>query len=290
VNSGPARTRTPAGAKTLAGLTLAGLRVGLLERPHPPGHQGALVDRLVPALLSLGADVQVVHAERGEHRLDVAPPWDLVVLKSGSAAALHVAAAAQAWGVPCVNSAAATRTAQDKLVVALTLQDAGLPVARSWATWFDPAQSDRPTALDERPLVVKAVRGSQGKGVWAVDAGGLTALRTSLPAGPYLVMDRVAHEGEDLKVYAAGDWLTAIERPFPARTLTAKIGHRAAIPAEVAEATRRAGTLLGLSCFGIDYVRGPDGWVIVDVNAFPGYKGAVGAVEALTAEIVRSRP
>jgi ribosomal protein S6--L-glutamate ligase len=241
-------------------------------------------------LVSLGADVRVVHAELGEHRLDVPPPWDMVVLKSGSAAALHVAAAAQAWGVPSVNSTASTRMAQDKLVVALLLQDAGLPVARSWATWLDPHTSDLPTALDQRPLVVKAVRGSQGTGIWPVDAGGLPELRSRLPSGPYLVMDRVDHRGDDLKVYAAGDWLTAIRRPFPARTLAAKLGSPAELPPEVAEATRRAGALLGLTCFGVDFVAGPDGWVMVDVNAFPGYKGASGAVEALTAEIVRSRP
>jgi ribosomal protein S6--L-glutamate ligase len=275
----------------LAGASaLAGVRIGLLERPHPPGHQGALVDRLVPSLRAQGADVQVVHAERGQHRLDMAPPWDLVVLKSGSAAALHLAAAAQAWGIPSVNPVAATRTAQDKLVVALRLQDAGLPVARSWATWFDPIEARVPTALDALPLVVKAVRGSQGSGIWPVDAGGLGDLRTRLPAGPYLVMERVEHHGDDLKVYAAGDWLKAIERPFPARTFAAKLGQPAALPPEVAEATRRAGKLLGLSCFGVDFVRGPGGWVMVDVNAFPGYKGAEGAVEALVAEIVRSRP
>jgi hypothetical protein len=34
-------------------------------------------------------------------------------------------------------------------------------------------------------------------------------------------------------------------------------------------------------------VKGPDGWVLVDVNAFPGYKGAIGSPEALTAEISR---
>jgi ribosomal protein S6--L-glutamate ligase len=267
---------------------LAGVRIGLLERPHPPGHQGALVDRLMPSLFAQGADVQLVHAELGSHRLDVAPPWDLVVLKSGSAAALHVAAAAQAWGIPCVNTPAATRTAQDKLVVALMLQDAGLPVARSWATWLDPAAAGEPTVLDELPLVVKAVRGSQGSGIWPVDAGGLAELRTRLPAGPYLVMEQVEHHGDDLKVYAAGDWLTAIERPFPARTLAAKLGRPAALPAEVAEATRAVGALVGLTCFGVDFVRGADGWVMVDVNAFPGYKGAEGVVETLVAEIVRS--
>jgi ribosomal protein S6--L-glutamate ligase len=268
---------------------LAGMRIGLLERPHPVGHQGALVDLLLPALRSLGATVHVVHAERGQHRLDIAPPWDLVVLKSGSAAALHVAAAAQAWGVPSVNTAAATRTAQDKLVVALMLQDAGLPVARSWATWLDPTEAGEPTALDELRLVVKAVRGSQGSGIWPVDAGGLGELQARLPAGPYLVMEHVGHHGDDLKVYAAGDWLTAIERPFPARTLAAKLGRPAALPKEVADATRNVGALLGLSCFGVDFVRGPDGWVMVDVNAFPGYKGAPGAVEALVDEIARNR-
>jgi len=169
------------------------------------------------------------------------------------------------------------------------LQDAGLPVARSWAAWLDPA-SQGSTALDERRLVVKAVRGSQGSGIWPVDAGGLGELRTRLPAGPYLVMEQVEHHGDDLKVYAAGDWLTAIKRPFPARTLTAKLGHPAALPSEVAEATRRAGALLGLTCFGADFVRGADGWALVDVNAFPGYKGAAGAPEALVAEIVRNRP
>lgn len=266
---------------------LAGVRIGLLERPHPAGHQGALVDRLVPLLVAQGADVQVVHAERGAHRLDAAPPWDLVVLKSGSAAAMHLAAAAQAWGIPSVNTAEATRTAQDKLVVALMCQDAGLPVARSWATWMDSTGAVPPSEFDERALVVKAVRGSQGSGVWALDAGGLSDLRRSLPAGPYLVMDRVEHHGDDLKVYVAGTWMTAIERPFPARTFAEKLGRPTALPADVAQTSRQTGALLGLSCYGIDYVRGADGWALVDVNAFPGYKGADGAPEALVTEIVR---
>jgi ribosomal protein S6--L-glutamate ligase len=71
--------------------------------------------------------------------------------------------------------------------------------------------------------------------------------------------------------------------------LAAKLGRPAELPTEVADATRHVGALLGLSCFGVDFVRGPDGWVMVDVNAFPGYKGAPGAVEALVDEIARNR-
>ena len=74
---------------------LHGAYIVLIERRHPPGYQGALVDRLVPLLREEGARVDLVHTEHGLHRLDAPPPWDLVVLKSGSSAALHLAAAAE---------------------------------------------------------------------------------------------------------------------------------------------------------------------------------------------------
>src|SRR5688572_9275069 len=100
------------------------LRIGLLERRHLPGHRGALVESLVPLLAQAGFDVDLVHPAAALQRLDVAPPWDLVVLKSGTAAALHLAAAAEAWGSACLNSSDATRLAQDKLAGTAILQRA----------------------------------------------------------------------------------------------------------------------------------------------------------------------
>lgn len=266
---------------------LAGVRVGYLEKPHPPGHRG-LSAQLVPMLGAAGAAVDVVHAEVGLHRLDLRPAWDLVVLKSGSPAALHLAAAAEGWGLPCVNSSAATRLAQDRLSAILLLQQAGLPVPCSRAVWLNPEQPPEPAAFGGSALVVKAARGSQGQGIWPVQAAGLAGLVARLPAGPYLVMAQVAHEGHDLKVYAVGGWMTAIRRPFPAPRLEDKLGTPATLPAEVARATAEVGRLLGLTCWGCDFVCGPDGWVLVDVNAFPGYKGARGAATALLDEIVRT--
>ena len=98
-------------------------------------------------------------------------------------------------------------------------------------------------------------------------------------------MERVPHAGNDLKVFVAGEWMTATERPFPAASYADNLGRPSPLPPGVAEVTREAGRLLGLDCFGCDFVQGPDGWTLVDVNAFPGYKGAVGAPEALAAEI-----
>lgn len=272
---------------------LRGLRVGYLERPHPPGYRGSVTSRLVPLLRKSGARVEIVHAERGAHRLDEVPPWDLVVLKSGSAAALHLAAAVEGWGIPSVNPGEATRLAQDRLASAAILQRAGLPVAPSYMVWFgsEPAPQqlmERLDTLADRPLILKAARGSRGTGLWIVEVGGLKELVAHLPEGPYLIMERVPHAGHDLKVFVTGDWMAAIHRPFPAKTLAAKFGKPARIPWEVADATREAGRLLGLRCFGCDFVRGPDGWTLVDVNAFPGYKGVAGAPEALAAEISRA--
>lgn len=290
---------------------LRGVRVGFIERQHPPGHRGAIAGRLVPLLRDSGARVEVVHAEPGLHRLDEKPPWDLVVLKSGSAAALHLAAAAEGWGIPSVNPSEATRLAQDKLASAAILQRAGLPIAPAHLAWlgpgiagpeapagWSPSPAHRITAsghrllegletLSERPLLVKAARSSQGTGLWPVGPGELTSTAGSLPEGPYLLMQAVPHAGDDLKVFVAGDWMAAIERPFPATNFEAKLGRPAGVPESAASVARRAGRLLGLTCFGCDFVRGRDGWVLVDTNAFPGYKGASGAPEALALEISR---
>jgi ribosomal protein S6--L-glutamate ligase len=290
---------------------LRGIRIGFIERPHPPGHRGSVTYRLIPLLRKMGALIELVHAETNLHRLDTAPPWDLVVLKSGSAAALHLAAAAEAQGIPSVNRSEATCLAQDKLASAAILQRAGLPIAPVHLAWLGSSiahpkasarRSNGPVLTCNAPesphlvmeqhgelldyaLIVKAARGSRGVGLWSVGPGELPALAPTLPEGPYLLMERVPHAGDDLKVFIAGEWMTATERPFPATSYADKLGRPSPLPPGVAEVAREADRLLGLDCFGCDFVKGPDGWTLVDVNAFPGYKGAVGAPEALAAEI-----
>ena len=270
---------------------LDGVRVAVLERPHPPGHRGAITAELVPLLAGLGAEVELVHAERGLHRLDRHPGWDAAVLKSGSAAALHLAAAARSWGIPVVNSPGSTALARDKAAAATLLAMGGLPVPQSWGIWLDLQRLPLPALPAEGRLVVKAARGSQGQGLWWVESAGLRELLSALPAGPYLVMRAVPHAGDDLKVYVVGDWMAAIERPFPATSYVAKLGRSVPVPAEAGRVARRAADLLGLECCGCDFVAGPDGWTLVDVNAFPGYKGvpAAGPLARVIASRVAAR-
>lgn len=278
---------------TLVTPHLAGLRVGFIERRHPPGNRGSLVDALVPLLRECGALVDVAHAEAGLHFVNTRPAWDIVVLKSGSAAALRLAAVAEAWGIPSINSSDATRLAQDKLASTALLQTGGLPIASAHLAWLGPEQVASAqfthdfAALADQRLIVKAARGSQGKGLWQVEPGALPKIAASVPSGPYLLMEWIEHDGHDLKVFVAGNWMTAIERPFPARTLEEKRGQPVDLPAEVVAIAREVGQLLELSCYGCDFVRGASGWRLVDANAFPGFKGADDAPLAIANVIAR---
>jgi ribosomal protein S6--L-glutamate ligase len=265
--------------------SLAHRRVALVERPESLGRKGSLAAPLMAELEALGATVEPVDAN-AMHRLDAVPPWDVLVLKSGEPAALHLAAAAEAAGVLCVNGAEATRRAQDRIASMALLRDAGLPVPRHVSLQLDDHHRPRGDAdLGVRRVVVKSVHGSQGRTVWAVDAADLGALWPTLPPGPYLVMEHAGHTGDDLKVFVAGHWLSAIHRPFPARTYEDKLGRPAPIEPQVAELARACGEALQLTCYGVDLVAAPSGWAIVDVNAFPGYKGAAGAPRAVAAAI-----
>ena len=266
---------------------LAGRRIALLERVAAPA-RGSLADDLAARLRAAGAEVEVVCAETRPLRIDVLPPWDLVVLKSGTPAALHLAAAAAAWGVPCVNPVEATRLTQDKLAATALLLDAGLPVPDSRLAWLDGDAAARVRPFAGLPLVVKGQRGSRGESVFPFAEGELPRMLPLLPSGPYLLMERVPHWGDDLKVFVAGGWLRAIRRPYPALSPAEKRGRAVRVPRHAAQVAREAGRLLGLSCYGCDFVLGRDGAWLVDVNAFPGYKGADGAAAALAAVVERT--
>ncbi len=267
---------------------LQGRRVAVLERHHPPGHEGALVEPLVRALRARGALVGVISVAEEPLRLDVAPPWDLAVLKSGEAVALHAAAAAAAWGVPVVNAAEATRLAQDRIAVAFILRAAGLPIPAVRAIQVAAAKAAEPTRdWSRRPIVIKSRRGSGGAGLWRIGPGDASVGPVVVPPGAYLVMDHVAHEGDDLKVYVADGWLAAIKRRFPAGTLTEKRGRRVPVPEEAARTALAVGRLLGLRFYGCDFVRARRGWMLVDVNAFPGYKGVDEAADRIAQALDR---
>jgi hypothetical protein len=46
------------------------------------------------------------------------------------------------------------------------------------------------------------------------------------------------------------------------------------------------GELFGLDIYGVDVVETPEGWVSIDINDFPGFKGVPGSVELIATFIL----
>jgi ribosomal protein S6--L-glutamate ligase len=255
---------------------VTGPRIALLLGRAPGRH--SILPAVVGHLRAAGSEV-TAHLWDDTTRADVAAA-DLVVLRALPASALG-AVAADADAARCCNTPAATAAARDKSIGMPLLGRAGVPVPRitAAATW-----TAAQVAAGGRPVVIKAVDGSRGRGVLLAPDGRLPA---SAPfPGPYLVEEHVAGDGRDRKLYVIGDRVHGVLRRWPPRHLADKLGE----PVEPEPALRSlalaAGAALGLEVYGVDVVVGPAGPVVVDVNAFPGFKGVPGAAPEIARHLL----
>lgn len=260
--------------------------------PNDRPRLSAVMQEVIAHLRAMGARVHFIVPERAAldiAALDIAardtaaiadaglqPGHDLYVLKSQSALALSIAGALAQSGAPIVNTFWSSALARDKIAATAVLAAHGVPVPPSWATGC--ADQLRPL-LQAGPLWLKPQRGSRGEGVRRIaepsDADSLEAPSDAhgLPL-PLFAQREAPSDGHDLKVYVVGDRAWAVARPFPAHTLADKLGTPAALSPRVRDAALAVGRALGLELYGVDFLTsGGELWV-VDVNAFPGYKGA----------------
>lgn len=251
-------------------------------------HLSAVMRDVVAHLMRSGANVELMVAEQGVHRLDaIEPRHDLYVLKSKTPLTLGFAGALSRAGATLVNSFEATLLAKDKIASTPLLAAAGLPVPPSWATGNP--QRLLPL-LDREPLWIKPSRGSRGQGVFrALAAADCESLRAPTDAFglplPLFAQRDVPSSGRDLKVYVIGERAYAITRPWPAMTLDDKLGQPAELSDEIRTAALACGRVLGLDLYGVDFLCTPNGFFIVDVNALPGYKGIADAPRAVAAHL-----
>jgi ribosomal protein S6--L-glutamate ligase len=259
------------------------------SRPDRPGASlSAVTTDIVERLRADGARVDLLVPE--DAPLDCAdlagePGHDLYVLKAKTALTLGIAGAMTAAGARVANTFAASSLTRDKLASTAVLAGSGVPVPPSFAT----GQADLLRQMfGGGPLWLKPPRGSQGAGVRrlasAADLSRTDAALTldahALPV-PLFAQSEVPSGGSDLKVYVVGDQLWAIKRPFPALTLAEKLGEPARVSPPIRDAALACGAALGLELYGVDFLVAGDEFFVVDVNAFPGYKGIPGAPAAI---------
>ncbi|MEV7180861.1 alpha-L-glutamate ligase [Kitasatospora sp. NPDC093679] len=207
---------------------------------------------------------------------------DVCLLKARTPQALALAARLEERGVPVLNPVAATAFCQDRQRMADLALAAGLP--------FAPTRTADLAALDravDGPVVVKSLHSRRGDLVAAVhDAADARRLAAQWPGEPVVVQPLARNDGWDHKLWAVDGALFA-ERRRSELAAPAAVAREelpvAALPDGWPELVRTTGEVFGLQVYGVDVLDAPDGPLIVDVNAFPGIRGQVGAPEALAA-------
>ena len=258
---------------------------------EPPRSKTSVTYEVLEGLKAGGADVQVVTERSGlidlEHfQFD----YDLYLFKSHSPLAESLAAAAHYRGAKLLNQYPATMKVRDKVLTSTLLLQAGLPTPRTFVT--DALETLRPV-VREMPIVVKPYRGRRGQGIEVCldeaqfdelvsrratasgeaddDGGGEDG--TALGDRLIFAQEYLDHEPFDYKAYAVGDYVHAIKRIFPATTKEEKAGHPVGDDPELTALVRRCGEVFGLDLYGVDLVKTKQGYSVIEVNCFPGYKG-----------------
>jgi ribosomal protein S6--L-glutamate ligase len=257
----------------------------LTDRPDHP----VLADAM--ERLRLDHRVRIVDPNRldpASLERELRAPADLYLLKAHTPAALAVAHRLQERGVPVVNSALATARCLDRVALARVLEGAGLPAPRTW----NPGRLGSLAAQHDLvfPLIVKSRHSRRGDLVARVDsAAELAELLPQWADEPVVAQEFLPGDGWDIKLWVTGRTHFGARRRTPLEpgasrdTLTID-----ELPAEWMLILERIGAVFDLRLYGVDLLLTERGPMIVDVNAFPGFRGVPGAAEALADLVERS--
>jgi ribosomal protein S6--L-glutamate ligase len=257
---------------------------------EPPRSKDSVTYQIIEGLKAGGADVEIVTERSGLVDLESFKfNYDLYLFKSHSPLAESLAAAAHYRDGKLLNDYPATMKVRDKVLTCTLLLQAGIPTPRTFVT--DSIETLRPL-IKEFPLVVKPYRGRRGMGIEIcmneeefdalakkyaarsvadADEGGEDG--TALGERLIFAQEYEEHEPYDYKAYAVGDYVHAIKRIFPAKTKEEKLGTPVGDDPELVRLVRRCGEVFGLDLYGVDLVKTPKGYSVIEVNCFPGYKG-----------------
>ncbi len=211
-------------------------------------------------------------------------PPDVVLLKSRSPEARRVAETAERAGSRVINPPKATAAALDRAVTAAALVRAGVLAPRYWSV---PALRSLATDGEALPWphVVKSRTSSRRDLVRLVeDRDELLELLPEWGDEPVVAQEFAANDGFDIKFWVIGADLSAARRRSALEVVDKSADvflEPADLPQEWTRTARDAGRAMGLQLYGVDLLITGGSPVVVDVNPFPGFRGARGPAESL---------
>ena len=214
-------------------------------------------------------------------------PADLYLLKSHAPQALELAEALDHMGKRVVNSHASSLTCQDRVLLTEQMHAANLPWPRTWhVPTLGEALSD-PTATQafSWPLIVKSRYSHRGDLVAKVDSmAQLQGLLAQWGQEPIVFQEFSAGDGWDIKLWVIDQHVFAARRRTPLEANASAKDFPIAedeLPPDWKQLSLAVGRSLKMPLYGVDLLITAHGPIIVDVNAFPGFRGVPGASEAL---------
>ena len=245
---------------------------------------GSMPLAVVHQLRQWGHDVAVLEPHATVIRLSdlVTQRYDAYVLKTAAdGPGLSLLEAAEAAGIPTINNARSVRLVRDKAVAIALAHAHGLPVPPTYFVAHPRLLTLIPP--EDYPLVVKPSKGSACRDIYRVNhAADLATLALADGAHAFLLAQRyVGNPGFDIKLYVMGTQVYAVRKKSPLHpTMNGSEGLMPVTP-ELRGLALNVGELFGLDIYGVDVVETPEGWVSIDINDFPGFKGVPGAVELI---------
>lgn len=192
----------------------------------------------------------------------------------------HVLQAFEAMGLPVVNSSRTLEICQSKILISIALTEASLPHA--------PTQilgADVPTApaLDQLglPVVLKPENGTKGMGVRLLsdeEAVAMQRVGLSEAREPILLQRRIERPDCDIRVQCAAfePLFSYYRHAQSGRFLTnlhegGQLDYPGPSNDELIDLASRAALAVRAPMAGVDFVEGPDGYRILEVNSVAGF-------------------
>ncbi len=198
-------------------------------------------------------------------------------------------------GIRVVNSCYAFRRARDKYATQYTLEAAGLPIPTTYTTESMADAYDVSERYGE--FIYKPILSSMGKGAMKFTDPDLAYNAYKMLdrfSQPLILQKYVQNPGRDIRVFVIGGDVVGSAYKYRAvgkwKTNVAQGGTMIdeKVPDDILELGLGATEAMGLDYSGVDVMESPDGPVILEVNASPGWQALNLAANIKVAdEIVR---
>ena len=182
-------------------------------------------------------------------------------------------------GIRVINPCYPFRRARDKYATQYVLAQAGLPVARTFASESIYRAYEMAKAFGES--VYKPILGSRGYGSLRFKDPDLAfdAYKMLARVGqPLIVQEYIQNPGRDIRVFVVGEEAVASAYKYGAegswKTNVAQGGRMVSetVPEEVEDLGIKAVKALGLVYAGVDIIESERGPIILEVNGAPGWQ------------------